>query len=232
MHHLKRHQQKCGKCKRCGAQFDLLTDFAKHSCKRKQAENQQTPTKKARNLYQKWSYTDTFQAKNRKEFEVLENKCLDEEDPELQGFLSTYWSSIRTFSKHGKVQSLHNFYFRNFEHMIDTIAERIMRDQQTRFKLYYSFGYVLRNIDTDELRYYHPFSNNAQVLDVAVTMSNTSELEELLRKIAAKEFLENFNRPDTKWKLLQITNLVFYLNHLADAPLSGSIEFPDFLTHD
>ena len=69
---------------------------------------------------------------------------------------------------------------------------RIMRDQQTRFKLNYSFGYVLRNIDTDELRYYHPCSNNAQVLDAAVTISNSNELEEFLRKIAAENFLENF----------------------------------------
>ena len=111
MHHLKRHQQKCGKC---GAQLDLLSDFAKHSCKRKQAENQQMPTKNARNLYRKWNYTGTFRANNRKEFEVLENEYLDEEDPELREFLSKYWSSIRTFSKHGKVRSLHNFYFRNF----------------------------------------------------------------------------------------------------------------------
>ena len=106
--------------------------------------------------------------------------------------------------------------------MIDTIAERIMRDQQTRFKLNYSFGYVLRNIDTDELRYYQPSSNNAQVLDsmdTAVTISNSNELEEFLRKIAAEDFLESFNRPDAKWKLLQITNLVFYLNHLADATI-------------
>ena len=116
--------------------------------------------------------------------------------------------------------------------MIDTIAERMMRDQQTRFKLNYSFEYVLRNIDTDELRYYHPSSNNAQVLDTAVTISNSNELEEFLRNIAAEDFLENFNRPNTKWKLLQITNLVFYLNHLADAPLSGPVEFPDFLTHN
>ena len=34
-HHLKRHQQKCGKCKKCEIQFDLLTDFVKHTCKRK-----------------------------------------------------------------------------------------------------------------------------------------------------------------------------------------------------
>ena len=96
-----------------------------------------------------------------------------------------------------------------------------MRDQQTRFKLNYSFGNVLRNIDTDEFRCYHPSSNNVQVLDAAMTISSSNELEELLRKIATEDFLENFNRPDTKWKLLQITNLVFYLNHLADAPLSG-----------
>ena len=116
--------------------------------------------------------------------------------------------------------------------MIDTIAERIMRNQQTRFKLNDSFGYVLRNIDTNEFRYYHPSSNNAQVLDADVTISNSNELEEFLRKIAVEDFLENFNRPDTKWKLLQITNLVFYLNHLADALLSGPVEFPDFLTHN
>ena len=128
MHHLKRHQQKCGKCRRCGAQFDSLTDFAKHSCERKHTENEKTPTKKARNSYRKPNYMGDLRAKNRKKFEVLENKHLDEEDPEFREFLSKYWSSIRTFSKHGKVQSLHNFYFRNFEHMIDTIAERIIRD--------------------------------------------------------------------------------------------------------
>ena len=116
--------------------------------------------------------------------------------------------------------------------MIDTIAERIMRDQQTRFKLNYSFGYVLRNIDTDELRYCHSSSNNALVLEAAVTISNSNELEKFLRKIAAEDFLENFNRPDTKWKLLQLTNLVFYLNNLADAPLLGPVEFLDFLTHN
>ena len=82
--------------------------------------------------------------------------------------------------------------------MIDAIAERIMRDQQTRFKLNYSFGYGLRNIDADEFRYYHPSSNNAQVLDAAVTISSSNEFEEFLRKTAAEDFLENFNRPDTK----------------------------------
>ena len=48
MHYLKRHQQKYGKC---GAQFDSLTDFAKHSCKRKHTENQKIPIKKARKSY-------------------------------------------------------------------------------------------------------------------------------------------------------------------------------------
>ena len=90
MHHLKRHQQKCGKCRRCGAQFDSLIDFAKHSCKRKHAENKKTPTKKARTTYRKPNYSGDLRAKNRKEFEFLENEHLDEEDPELREFLSKY----------------------------------------------------------------------------------------------------------------------------------------------
>ena len=116
--------------------------------------------------------------------------------------------------------------------MIDAIAERIMRDQQTTFKLNYSFGFVLGNIDTDKFRYYHPSSNNAQVLDAAVTTSSSNELQEFLHKTAWEDFLENFNRPDTKWKIIQITNLVVYINHLADAPLSGPVEFTDFLMHN
>ena len=111
MHHLKRHQQKCGKCRRCVTQFNFLTDFVKHFCKRKQTESEKIPTKKARKLYRKPNYTGTFRAKNRKEFEALENEYLDEEDLELCEFLSKYWSNLRTFSKHGKVQSLHIFFF-------------------------------------------------------------------------------------------------------------------------
>ena len=111
MHHLKRHKQKRGKCRRCGTQFDLLTDFTKRSCKRKQTANEKPPTKKARNSYRKSNFTVALRAKNRNEFEVLENEYLDEEDPDLREFFSKYWSSIKTFSKHGKVQSLYNFIF-------------------------------------------------------------------------------------------------------------------------
>ena len=49
MHHLKRHQQKC---ERCGTQFDFLTDFATHFCKKKkQAENEKIPAKTGRKSY-------------------------------------------------------------------------------------------------------------------------------------------------------------------------------------
>ena len=82
MHHLKRRKQKCGKCRRCRTQFDSPTDFAKHSCKRKQTENEKTPTKIVRKSYRKSNYTGDLRVKNRKEFEVLENEYLDEEDPD------------------------------------------------------------------------------------------------------------------------------------------------------
>ena len=182
VHLLTRHQQKCGKCRRCGAQFDSLTDFAKRSCKRNQTENQKTPTKKARNSHQKRNYTGTFRAKNRKELEVLENEHLDEENPELREFLSKYWSSIRTFSKHGKVQSLHNFYFRNVEHMIDTIAERIMRDQQTRFyTIFSSAGLLILCFSTD----YGYCSCVIIVLTAAIAPSHCNRKQEVIKRAHA-----------------------------------------------
>ena len=65
-----------------------------------------------------------------------------------------------------------------------------------------------------------------------MTRSSSNELEKFLHKTAAQDFSENFNRPDTKWKIIRITNLFFYINHLADAPLSGAVELPDFLMYN
>ena len=65
-----------------------------------------------------------------------------------------------------------------------------------------------------------------------MTISSSNELEEFVWKILAEDFLKNFNRPATKWKSLWVTTLVFYINHLVDAPLSGPVEFPDFLLHN
>ena len=83
-----------------------------------------------------------------------------------------------------------------------------MKKQENRFKINYGFGFVLKNIETGEFRYYHA-SNNSLMLDTAILISNEAELNEFLAQIADEDFLDSVSRPDTKWRLYQITNLLF-----------------------
>ena len=142
----------------------------------------------------------------RKWREVEENEIIQELDPDLERFIRSNWDSIRTFSRRGPVQKLFNFYYSDDVcNLIGRIAKTIMKKQENRFKINYGFGFVLKNIETGEFRYYHA-SNNSLMLDAAVLISNEAELNEFLAQIADEDFLDSISRPDTKWRLYQITN--------------------------
>ena len=68
----------------------------------------------------------------------------------------------------------------------------------------FSLAYVLRNIETNELRYFHASYNNHLMLEIALLISNRQELFDFLNSIAEESFTENITRPDTKWKIIQI----------------------------
>ena len=106
-----------------------------------------------------------------------------------------------------------------------------MKNQQTRFQINYSFGFVLRNIETGEFRYYHA-SNNTLMLDTAILISNETELNELLANITDESFPDFISRLDTKWRLHQITNLLFFVNHLKHAPLGALLPLPKFIKYN
>ena len=106
-----------------------------------------------------------------------------------------------------------------------------MKKQENRFKINYGFGFVLKNIETGEFRYYHA-SNNSLMLDAAVLISNEAELNEFLAQIADEDFLDSVSRPDTKWRLYQITNLLFFVNHLKQAPLGAPLPLPNFVKYN
>ena len=55
---------------------------------------------------------------------------------------------------------------------------------------------------------------------------------DFLNSIAEESFIENITRPDTKWKVIQISNLTFYINHLQDAPLGAPIDLLDFIMNN
>ena len=62
------------------------------------------------------------------------------------------------------------------------------------------------------------------MLDNAILISTESEL-----KSSEQDFLANITRPDTKWRIVRITNVTFYVNKLQNAPLGAQCQLPDFI---
>ena len=175
----------------------------------------------------------TCPAAKKSKHDIVEDERMDEIDDDIKEFIKKYWSSICTFSRKNKVQNIFNFHYnKDMKEMVQNISEAIMKEQKNRFKINHSLAYVLRNIENDELRYFHASYNNRLMLETALLISNRQELLDFLNSIAEESFIENITRPDTKWKIIQISNLTFYINHLQDAPLGAPIPLPDFIMND
>ena len=175
----------------------------------------------------------TCPAAKKLKHDIVEDEQMDETDDDIKEFIKKYWSSIRTFSRKNKAQNIFNFYYnKDMKEMVQNISEAIMKEQKNRFKINYSLAYVLRNIETNELRYFHASYNNHLMLETALLISNRQELLDFLNSIEEESFIENITRPDTKWKIIQILNLTFYINHLQDAPLGAPILLPNFIMNN
>ena len=70
------------------------------------------------------------------------------------------------------------------------------------------------------------------MLETTLLISNRQELLDFLNSIAEESFIENITKPDTKWKIVQISNLNCYINHLQGAPLGAPIPLPNFIMNN
>ena len=106
-----------------------------------------------------------------------------------------------------------------------------MSNQNSRFKINFSFGYILKNIESGAMHFFHPSYNNHCVLNTAKLTSNSDELSRFLETISENDF-ENFERPNTKWRYLSTTNITFYVNKLRTAVIGQSVTLLHFLVHN
>ena len=71
-----------------------------------------------------------------------------------------------------------------------------------------SLGFILRNVETEELRYYHSSQNNSRFVDVPHLIRTEEDLEQFLADLSRQDILEFIRqqRPDTKWVVHLVTN--------------------------
>jgi hypothetical protein len=70
------------------------------------------------------------------------------------------------------------------------MIHHIIRKQVTAFKINVSFGFILRNVETEELRYYHSSQNNSRFFDVPHLIRNEEDLDKFLADLSREDILE------------------------------------------
>ena len=70
------------------------------------------------------------------------------------------------------------------------------------------------------------------MMETARLISNRLELIEFLNTLSEESFFEKINRPDSKWKVVDIPNITYYINHIKDAPLGAPIFLLDYIMNN
>jgi hypothetical protein len=75
------------------------------------------------------------------------------------------------------------------------MVQHIFRHQTTAFKIDVSFRFILRNIETEKLRYYHSSQNNSRFVDVPHLIRPEEDLDKFLADLSRQDILEFISQP-------------------------------------
>ena len=103
----------------------------------------------------------------------------------------------------------------DFECM-DAYIDKVVKELKNAAKVNVSFGYIMQNIDTGEYRYFYGDKNN-YVLDNMFQLSTAEDVKKFKEKIKELDIVEQVTviRPNTKWRLVYITNVIFDCHYLS-----------------
>ena len=142
-------------------------------------------------------------------------------DPALNDVVATNWSAIRTYHRRRAVVDLLNVRLRDgrAERAGPSLNARALLvrawdDIDTRSKVDCSAGCILEHKITGELKYYHSSLNDASLLgERPHVVSSVEDLHRLYDDVAAIDLDAEalHRRPETVWKLRQVTNFTFYV---------------------
>ena len=116
---------------------------------------------------------------------------------------------------------------------VDEIMNRVENIYQTEnnsFKLNLNLGFIMRNRETGEYRYFIPYANS-YLLHSPQTITDRASLRRLRRKLEDLNPVEYImtHRPDSRWEPVFITNLKLDIFSM-DYPLGKGVDLPKHVT--
>ena len=106
--------------------------------------------------------------------------------------------------------------------------QTVWRELATRAKINCSFGFILEEMETKELRYYHSSSNNAAYYPYPKLITMEPMLQEFYDTLEQEDVKEILIRrkPDTRWRIRMVTNVTFYFFKLTGMGKIGASPKP------
>ena len=157
-------------------------------------------------------------------------------DADLRDMIQQHWRAIRTRESRGnRLQDRYNIRVNaDGTEPFPRYLQQIMDDQRTVFKINLSFGFILRNHETQELTYFHPSVNNQRFFETPHLIRNQHDLNQLMETVRNTDFIEFMKqqRPNTKHILDFVTNVTFYVTKLHGHPIGRSSELPAYILNN
>ena len=93
-------------------------------------------------------------------------------------------------------------------------------DRGTAFKTNLGFGFILYHLINKEFKYFY-VSSNTLLFDVAFTISNRADIDELMKHIIELDLTSSYymKRPSSGWTLAGIPNVEIKIFYLSGVPL-------------
>ena len=129
-----------------------------------------------------------------------------------------HWNTIKTSVKKGAIRDVYHFPLVNYSQQEIISHLTTIRAATRRFKINVTFGFILKDKATEELRFFHP-SNNTLLFETPMLITNGNDFTDLLERVERQDVLEyaRHQRPSTKWTVEQIICVRFDVYRLSNA---------------
>ena len=128
---------------------------------------------------------------------------------EVKPLYKRHFNTIKTRVTRGRIRTVYHYLVTD-HYDIKEYLSVIKADQNGKCKVNVGLGFILKNIETNELRFFHP-SNNSLIFDQPKTLETDLDYKTLLEDLEREDMIDfaRSERPSTKWRVTKIVCMRF-----------------------
>ena len=143
---------------------------------------------------------------------------LENVQEEYKEIYTRHYGTIQTRVYRGGIKYVYHFLItENYNpSLLEEYLDVIRAEHVNGCKLNAAFGFILKHLDTQELKFFHP-SNNNTIFEEPKRLLDNQDYEDLTKDLEKQDVVEyaNTQRPGTKWRVVKIVCMRFDTYKLA-----------------